>query len=181
VGELGWELHAANDQLVALYHALWAAGEEFGIRDFGIYAVDSLRLDKGYRGWKGDLEIGFSPFDASLDRFVDLTKPSFVGKDALVAEKATGSPWRFVSMTLDEDGDADAPAPSSIFDGDERIGLVTSAGWSFTLGKSICIGYVRPQYEAPGTKVEVLVYGNRVSATVGAEPLYDPTNARMRA
>lgn len=181
VGELGWELHAANDQLVALYHALWAAGEEFGIRDFGIYAVDSLRLDKGYRGWKGDLEIGFSPFDASLERFVDLTKPSFVGKDALVAEQAAGSPWRFVSMTLDVDGDADAPALSSIFDGEERIGLVTSAGWSFTLGKSICIGYVRPQYEAPGTKVEVLIFGNRVSATVGAEPLYDPTNARMRA
>jgi dimethylglycine dehydrogenase len=126
VGELGWELHASNDQLVALYHALWAAGEEFGIRDFGIYAVDSLRLDKGYRGWKGDLEIGFSPFDASLDRFVDLTKPDFVGKAALVAEKAAGSPWRFVSMTLDEDGDADAPALSSIFDGEERIGLVTS-------------------------------------------------------
>ncbi|MEN9821829.1 MAG: hypothetical protein RLZ04_255, partial [Actinomycetota bacterium] len=114
-------------------------------------------------------------------RFVDLTKPSFVGKDALVAEKAAGSPWRFVSMTLDEDGDADAPALSSIFDGEERIGLVTSAGWSFTLGKSICIGYVRPQYETPGTKVEVLIFGNRVTATVGAEPLYDPTNARMRA
>ena len=128
VGELGWELHAANHQLVALYEALWAAGEEFGIRDFGIYAVDSLRLDKGYRGWKGDLEIGFSPFDASLDRFVDLNKPAFVGKDALVAEKAAGSPWRFVSMTLDEPGTADAPALSSIFDGDERVGLVTSAG-----------------------------------------------------
>ena len=72
VGELGWELHAANEQLVALYEAVWAAGERYGIRDFGIYAVDSLRLDKGYRGWKQDLEIGFSPFDASLDRFVDL-------------------------------------------------------------------------------------------------------------
>jgi dimethylglycine dehydrogenase len=181
VGELGWELHAANDQLVALYEAIWKAGEQYGIADFGIYAVDSLRLDKGYRGWKGDLEIGFSPFDASLDRFVDLTKPSFVGKDALVAEHAAGSPWRFVSMTLDDDGDADAPALSSIFDGDERVGLVTSAGWSFTLNKSIAIGYVRPQYEAPGTKVEVLIYGNRVTATVGAEPLYDPTNAKLRA
>jgi dimethylglycine dehydrogenase len=181
VGELGWELHAANDQLVALYDAIWTAGEPYGIRDFGIYAVDSLRLDKGYRGWKGDLEIGFSPFDASLDRFVDLTKTSFVGKDALVAERAAGSPWRFVSMTLDEHGDADAPALSSIFVGDERIGLVTSAGWSFTLGRSIAIGYVRPHYEAPGTKVEVLVYGTRRAATVGAEPLYDPTNAKLRA
>ncbi len=181
VGELGWELHAANDQLVALYQAIWAAGEQFGIADFGIYAVDSLRLDKGYRGWKGDLEIGFSPFDASLDRFVDMTKSSFVGKEALVEELQYGSTWRFVSMTLDEPGVADAPALSSIFDGDERVGLVTSGGWSFTLGQSIAIGYVHPKYDTPGTKVEVLVYGERVTATVGAEPLYDPTNARLRA
>ncbi len=185
VGELGWELHAANDQIVALYDAIWAAGERYGIRDFGIYAVDSLRLDKCYRGWKGDLEIGFSPFDASLDRFVDLTKPDFVGKDALVAEKANGSPWRFVPLTLDEDGDADAPFCASIFagrgEGDERVGIVTSGGWSFTLNKSVALGYVRPQYEAAGTKLQIKIYGTLCNATVGAEPLYDPKNERLRA
>ncbi|CAB4853566.1 unannotated protein [freshwater metagenome] len=181
VGELGWELHAANDQIVALYNAIWAAGEQYGIRDFGIYAVDSLRLDKCYRGWKGDLEIGFSPFDASLDRFVDLTKPDFVGKDALVAEKANGSAWRFVPLTLDEDGDADAPFCASIFAGDERVGIVTSGGWSFTLNKSVALGYVRPQYEAAGTKLQIEIYGEVCNATVGAEPLYDPKNERLRA
>ena len=105
----------------------------------------------------------------------------FVGKAALVAEQASGSPWRFVSMTLDEPGEADAPALSSIFDGDERVGLVTSGGWSFTLGASIALGYVRPKYEAPGTKVTVLVHGERMTATVGREPLYDPDNSRLRA
>ena len=182
VGELGWELHAANDQLVALYDAIWKAGEQYGIRDFGIYAVDSLRLDKGYRGWKQDLEIGFSPFDASLDRFVDLTKPAFVGKEALVAEKAAGSPWRFVSMTLNDDGDADAPFCASIFDSSgERIGLVTSGGWSFTLGKSIALGYVRPQFEAEGTEVQIKIFGEMKTATIGREPLFDPANERLRA
>jgi len=182
VGELGWELHAANDQLVPLYKALWAAGEHYGIRDFGIYAVDSLRLDKCYRGWKGDLEIGFSPFDASLDRFVDLTKADFVGKDALVAEKASGSPWRMVPLVLDEPGEADAPALASVFDAaGERVGLVTSGGWSFTLNASLALAYVRPAFEAAGSKLFVDVYGTRVGATVGAEPLYDPTNARLRA
>jgi dimethylglycine dehydrogenase len=180
VGELGWELHARNDQLVDLYDAIWAAGTAHGIRDFGIYAVDSLRLDKCYRSWKQDLEIGYSPFDASLDRFVDLAKPSFVGKDALVAERAAGSPWRMVPLVLDEPGDADAPFCSSVFDGDANIGLVTSGGWSFTLESSVALGYVRPQYAAAGTKVEVLVYGTPVPATVGCEPLYDPTNARLR-
>ena len=181
VGELGWELHVANDQLVPLYQAIWAAGQAHGIRDFGIYAVDSLRLDKGYRGWKADLEIGFSPFDASLDRFVDLTKPDFVGKAALVAEKAAGSPWRFVSMTLDDDGDADAPFCSSIFDGDERVGIVTSGGWSFTLGKSVALGYVRPQYEVSGTRLQIKIFGELCAATVGREPLFDPDNERPRA
>ena len=180
VGELGWELHASNDQMVALYKAMWAAGEPHGIRDMGIYAVDSLRLDKCYRGWKGDLEIGFSPFDASLDRFVDMNK-EFVGKAALVAEKAKGSPYRFVPMILDDAGNADAPFCASIFSGDKRIGIATSGGWSFTLNKSIALGYVFPQFEAAGTKLEIEIFGNRVPVTVGAEPLFDPKNERLRS
>jgi dimethylglycine dehydrogenase len=184
VGELGWELHAANSQLEALYESIWAAGEQDGIRDFGIYAVDSLRLDKCYRGWKADLEIGFSPYDAALDRFVDLTKADFVGKAALVAEQESGACWRFVAMTLDEAGDADAPFCSSIFDGDgpsaERIGIVTSGGWSFALGTSIALGYITPGYEAEGTKVHINILGEMKAGTVGREPLYDPNNSRPR-
>ena len=181
VGELGWELHAANAQMRTLYDAIWAAGTPHGIADMGIYAVDSLRLDKCYRGWKQDLEIGFSPFDASLDRFVDMTKPDFVGKAALEAERRTGSPWRFVPMTLDQPGDADAPFCASIFAGAERVGIVTSGGWSFTLERSIALGYVRPAHAAPGTRLEVEIFGTRVPVTVGAEPLFDPDNARLRA
>jgi dimethylglycine dehydrogenase len=181
VGELGWELHAANDQMVGLYQAIWSSGEQHGIRDMGIYAVDCLRLDKNYRGWKGDLEIGFSPFDASLDRFVDLTKPDFVGKAALVKEKEKGSAYRFVGMTLDQDGEADAPFCAGIFDGDKRVGIVTSGGWSFTLNKSVALGYVEPKYETVGTRLTVEIFGERVSATVGSEPLFDPKNERLRA
>ena len=180
VGELGWELHASNDQMVALYKAMWAAGEPHGIRDMGIYAVDSLRLDKCYRGWKGDLEIGFSPFDASLDRFVDMNK-EFVGKAALVEEKKNGSPYRFVPMTLDVDGDADVPFCAGIFKGDKRIGIATSGGWSFTLNQSVALGYVFPEFEPAGTKLEVEIFGKRVAVTVGAEPLFDPKNDRLRS
>lgn len=183
VGELGWELHAANAQLIALYEAIWRAGKAFGIRDFGIYAVDSLRLDKCYRGWKADLEIGFSPFDAALGRFVDLTKPDFVGKAALLAERANGSSWCFVPITLDAPGDADAPFCSTIFgcDGADPIGIVTSGGWSFTLDKSIALGYVRPGYSTEGTKVLIKILGRMTAGTVRREPLYDPSNERLRA
>lgn len=184
VGELGWELHATTDQLVELYQDVWASGEPFGIRDFGIYAVDSLRLDKCYPGWKADLEIGFSPFDAGLDRFVDLSKPSFVGKEALLAERSTGSPWRFVALTLDQPGDADAPFCATVFDSADvhrRVGIVTSGGWSFTLDRSIALGYVLPACATPGTKVGIDILGERQTATVASSPLYDPGNARPRA
>ena len=113
---------------------------------------------------------------------VEELDPNVVARErAIHAEQAAGSPWRFVSMTLDEPGDADAPALSSIFDGDERIGLVTSAGWSFTLDKSVALGYVEPKYEAVGTKLEVEIFGNRVPVTVGSEPLFDPKNERLRS
>ncbi len=181
VGELGWELHASTDQMVALYEAIWAAGEVHGIRDLGIYAVDSLRLDKCYRSWKADIEIGFSPFDASLDRFVDLSKPDFVGREALIAEHATGPAYRFVPMTLDEADDADAPFCSSVFSGSQRMGIVTSGGWSFTLAKSVALAYLRPGYEAPGTSLEIEIFGRRRRATVGLEPLFDQGNLRPRA
>ena len=98
-----------------------------------------------------------------------------------MAEQAAGSAWRFVPLTLDEPGDADAPFCSSIFAGDQNVGLVTSGGWSFTLGKSIALAYVRPQYAVEGTAVEVLVHGTRATAVVGTEPLFDPKNERLRS
>jgi dimethylglycine dehydrogenase len=181
VGELGWELHAANDQLAELYQLLSAAGEQHGIRDIGIYAVDSMRLDKCYRSWKADLEIGFSPLDASLDRFVDFNKDDFVGRDALLAERERGPRYRFVPLTLDQPGDADAPANSSIYCDGERVGIVTSGGWSFTLDCSIALGYVSPSHCLPGTTVQVEIFGEQVDATVCVDPLYDPANTAPRA
>ena len=180
IGELGWELHADIAQLVPLYELLTAAGEQHGLRDIGIYAVDSMRLDKGYRSWKADLEIGFTPFDASLDRFVDLTKPHFVGRDAVVAEYARGSRYRFVTLTLDEPGDADAPPNASIFSGDERIGIVTSGGWSDTLGVSVALGYVQREHCQTGAPVAIEIFGQRMAATVSVEAIYDPSNERLR-
>ncbi len=180
VGELGWELHAAVDDLPAIYAALCEAGTPYGIADFGLYAVDALRLEKGYPGWKTDLEIGYSPLSASLDRFVALEKGDFVGRDALLAEKRRGSDWRLVTLTLDEPGEADAPALAPVFDGEERIGLVTSGGWSPTLQASLALAYVRPSFAAPGERVEVEIFGERRAATVRRAPLYDPENARLK-
>ncbi len=181
VGELGWELHAPVDQMQALYDAVWRAGQAFGIRDFGLYAMDSLRVDKCYRGWKSDLESGYTPLEASLDRFVDAKKPSFVGREALLAEIARGPAQRFVPLTFDEDGDAEAAYCAQVFQGDTNIGLTTSGVWSHTLKKSVALAYVRADQAAPGTKLQVNVLGQLRAATVQQEPLYDPANTRLRA
>src|SRR5260370_23327757 len=152
---LGWELHAAVENLPGLYEAVWNAGETYGIRDFGLYAMDSLRLDKCYRGWKVDLEIGYSPLEASLGRFVDLSKAEFVGRDAVLDEHRRGPARCFVPLTLDAPGDADAPFCALVYLNDDRVGLVTSGGWSYTLDRSIALAYVRSDLAEPGTRLEI--------------------------
>ncbi|WP_342620101.1 FAD-dependent oxidoreductase [Rhodoferax sp. GW822-FHT02A01] len=181
VGELGWELHAPVVQMQALYDAVWQAGQAYGLRDFGLYAMDSLRVDKCYRGWKSDLESGYTPLEASLDRFVDLGKPDFVGREALLAEHARGPAYRFVPLIFDEDGDAEAPYCSQVFHGKDNVGLTTSGVWSHTLQKSVALAYIRTPLAQPGTRVQVEVLGQLRAAKVHAEPLYDPRNARLRA
>jgi dimethylglycine dehydrogenase len=169
------------EQLLPAYERIVAAGAAHGIRDVGIYAVESMRLDKGYRSWKQDLETGFTAFESSLDRFVDLTKPDFVGKSALLAERERGVRRRLVPLSLDEPGEADVPLCAPVHHGGERVGLATSGFWSFTLEKSVALAYLRAELAAPGDRVEVEIFGRRVPATVGHEPLYDPENWRLRA
>ena len=181
VGELGWELHAPMKELVGLYQTLWAAGQPHGIADFGIYAVDSLRLDKAYRGWKSDIEIGYSPFEAGLERFVALKKPAFIGRNALLAEQRRGPTQRMVPLILDDPADADAPALASVFHNHERVGLVTSAGWSYTLNASVALAYIRIDLAHQGQPLIVNVFGDHRTAKVAPEVPYDPTNARLRA
>ncbi len=181
VGELGWELHAPIAALPDLYQTVWRAGEQYDVRDFGMYAMDSLRLDKCYRGWKSDLEIGYTPLEASLDRFVDIRKPEFVGRNAIIAEKENGPAQRYVPLTLDSDAVADAPFCAPVYHGEERVGLVTSGGWSHTLNASIALAYIRVDLARPGVRLEIDILGERVPATIGREPLFDPDNVRLRA
>ncbi|MDA5092868.1 FAD-dependent oxidoreductase [Aliiroseovarius sp. KMU-50] len=177
-GELGWEVHCTNDNQPAIYGAIIAAGA----KPFGMYALDSMRLEKGYRTWKGDLSTDYSMFEGGLDRFVKLDKPQdFPGKAALLTEKQQGSKKRFVTMTV-EAGDCDAPYMSCVWSGNEIVGETTSGGWGYRVNKSIAYGMVRPELAAPGTELEVEIYGEKFRATVQEDqPLWDPENARIRA
>lgn len=177
-GELGWEVHAENADVPAIYDAIMAAGAT----PFGMYALNALRIEKGYRAWKGDLSTDYTLFEGGLDRFVKLDKPQdFPGKAALQGEKQQGSKKRFVTLLVDA-GDQDAPYMSTIWSGDTVVGETTSGAWGYRIGASVALGVVRTDLAVPGQKLEVEIYGARRSATVQPDqPLWDPENARLRA
>jgi len=181
VGELGWELHVPSEQLAAVHALLVAAGEPLGLAHFGLYAMDSLRLEKCYRSWKADLTTEYTPLMASLDRFVRLDKAAaFIGREALRREAAVGPRERLVPLLV-EARDADAAAVSIVYRDSQVVGLVTSGGYGYRLNRSIALAYVRTDLAAEGTELEVEILGERCRARVGREPLYDPYNLRLRA
>ena len=180
VGELGWELHFPLAEMVGVYERLWQAGQDHGIRDFGMYAMESMRLEKCYRAWKMDLSTDYSPLSGVLDRFIDLDKTDFIGRAPMLVEKQAGSAEKFVPLLL-EDGDVDAPYLATVWMGDERVGLVTSGGYGHRIDRSIALSYIRSDLAAAGTELEVDVFGVRRQATVATEPLYDPGNDRLKA
>ncbi|MEQ8653252.1 MAG: FAD-dependent oxidoreductase [Kiloniellales bacterium] len=179
VGELGWELHFPISQVLGVYEMLWGAGEAHGIRDFGMYAMDSMRLEKCYRSWKQDLSTDWTLYEGGLDRFVKLDKEDFPGKAALQKEKQQGSKERFVPLLLEET-DSEAPYLASVWQNGAAVGLVTSCGYGHRIGKSIALATVRSDLTQEGTELEIDIYGVRRKAVVASEPLYDPQNARLR-
>jgi dimethylglycine dehydrogenase len=181
VGELGFELHVADEHLAALHARLLDSGVDLGIGHFGLYAQESLRLEKCYRSWKADLTRDYTPLSAALERFVRLEKPvDFSGREALRRQAAAGVPERFVPLLV-EAGDADAAPVSIVWRGGERVGLVTSGGYGYRLKRSIALAYVRRDLSEPGTELTVEILGERRRAIVGREPLYDPNNVRLRS
>ena len=179
-GELAFELHVANEHLLAVYQTLTAAGESFGLGRFGLYAAESMRLEKGYRHWKADLIDEVDPFEAGLERFVRLDKDAFVGKEALAAVIKEPRSRQFVVMCVDCTHASPHPGDSVWHEG-QVVGTVTSAGWGHRTGKNIAFAYVSPAVADLGARLEVDVLGTRHLATIVAECLYDPDNERVRS
>lgn len=176
-GELGWEVHCRPADAPAIWDALTQAGA----KPFGMYALDALRIEKGYRSWKGDLSADYSLVEAGLERFIDGDKPAFIGKASLAAERVAGPRRRFVALRV-EAGEADAPPMSPIRKDGAIVGEVTSGGWGYRVGGSLALGMIRADLAAPGTGVEVEIYGARCPAEVRqAGPVWDPRNERLRA
>ena len=180
VGELGWELHPPMEYLEALHDALWQAGEEFSIANFGLYAVNSLRIEKAYRGWGAELTNEVTMIDAGMERFIKLDKDNFVGKDATLRQQHAARIFQLVYFEI-EPTDSDVRGGEPIFMADECVGVTTSGGYGHIVQKSLGFGYVDPANSEPGTDLDIDLLGERCRATVLKDAAYDPANERLRA
>lgn len=177
-GELGWELHANCEDIPVIFDAVMVSGA----RHFGMYALDSLRIEKGYQGWKGDLSSDYTLLEAGLDRFMDLTKSSeFLGKTVLKIEQQKGVQKRFVSLRVAA-GDCDAHYMAPIWFDSQIVGEATSGAWGHRVGHSVVLGYVRHDLAQEGTELEVEIFGELCMAQVQAgTAVWDPHNLRLQA
>jgi dimethylglycine dehydrogenase len=179
-GELGWEIHSKVDDTATIFDAVWAAGRKHGLKPFGMFALDALRLEKGYRAWKQDLSTDYTVLQGGLDRFVKWDKPVFKGKAALLNEKQQGVKKRFVTLLV-EAGEYDAPYMSTLWHDGKVVGETTSGGWGYRIDKSIALGMLRADLATSGTRVEVEIFGQRYPAVVQEDkPLWDPENERLK-
>lgn len=180
VGELGWELHPQMQHLEQLYDALWQAGEQYRMVNFGLYAVNSLRMEKAYRGWGAELTNEVTLLDSDMQRFIKFDKEDFVGRKATLQQLEEGLTTRLVYFELDS-GDSDVRGSEPVFDGDTCIGVTTSGGYGHLVQKSLGFAYVYPQYAGHGMSFEVELLGERRIARVLREPAYDPLNRCLKA
>ena len=177
-GELGWEIHCATADAPLIWDALAQAS----VVPFGMYALNSLRIEKGYRAWKGDLSTDYTAFETGLDRFIKLDKAhDFPGKLALLKEKQAGRKKRFVTMIV-ECEEYEAPYMSILWSNDKVVGEVTSSAWGYRVGALIALGFVQIDNAHKGAILEIEIYGKRYKATIQAnEALWDAENNRIRA
>jgi glycine cleavage system aminomethyltransferase T len=181
VGELGWELYCPAEYGLALWQTLWEAGEPHGMAAGGYRAIDSLRLEKGYRVWGADITPDVTPDEGGVAFAVKLDKPGgFIGREALARAAERGPRTRLCCLTLED--------PRSVALGNEPVrvegdiaGRVTSGGFGYTVGRSIAYAHLPPDRSAPDTPVEVEIFGRWVGWQVAREPLFDPDRERVRA
>ncbi|MFM9140248.1 MAG: glycine cleavage T C-terminal barrel domain-containing protein, partial [Solirubrobacterales bacterium] len=179
VGEPGWELYCPTEYGARLWRTIYEAGQPHGLLACGYKAIDTLRLEKGYRVWAADITPDDNPYEAGLGFAVRPDKPGgFIGDEALAQ---AGEPLRrLVAITLD-DPRAVALGNEPVRIAGEIAGRVTSGGFGYTVGESIALAYVPSGVCEPGTPVEVDIFGEWVTGTIVQEPLYDPAGERLRA
>ncbi len=181
VGELGWEFYCPMEYGLRLWDILWEAGRPEGIVAAGYKAIDTLRLEKGYRYWSSEISPDYTPYEAGLGFAVKLDKGDFIGREALLKQKEAGLKQKLCCLTL-SDSQTIALGKEPIRSAEGRIiGWVAAGGYGYSVGKSIIYSYLPIEFSKVGTKLEIEFFGEQVGAAVVQSPLWDPKGERIRA
>jgi dimethylglycine dehydrogenase len=175
IGELGWELHHDIDQQLSLYDLLIEKGAAYGIAPIGMRAIDSLRLEKSYRGWNLDLSSEYTPLESGLERFVALDKGEFRGREALLKQQLEGLRLKMVTLEID-DCDVQPISNSPVFDSSGMIGRITSGGYAHTLDKVIALAYIDAEKITAKDSFEAEILGQRHRTVIIPDSPYDAKN-----
>ena len=177
-GELAWEIHLPLEQSSRAFEILWEAGAPYGIKPFGMRAIDSMRIEKGYRHWKADLITEFNPLESGLERFVDFDK-EFVGKSALRQMQEQGPRRSFVTLQVDCDEAAAHPG-TSVIAHDGVCGTVTSSAWGHRTARNLVMAFIDPTHARADRELGVEVLDRVYPARIIDACAYDPGNVRVK-
>jgi len=181
MGELGWELHHPMNQMEKLYDCIYEAGKNEKIQNFGTYAVNSLRMEKAYRGWGAELTGEISLVEAGMDRFFNLNKKSnFIGSKALREKIQSRVDIKIIYLEIDVD-DADARGNEPVYHNNKIVGVITSGGYGFRVNKSLAFAYVQAELAKDGTELSVEIQGQKRKAKILNTPAYDPQNIKLKS
>ena len=175
-GELGWELHMPFDAMADVYAALWQAGEAYGIADYGSFAMNVMRMEKGFKG-AGELTNEVTLAEADVLRFARTDK-AYLGRDRTLN---TDLPWVCAYLEIEPDGEIDGHGGEAVMLDGRVVGATASVAYGHTVGKILAFAYVKPQAAPPGTALEVVIHGTPRAARVLGAPAYDPESLKPRA
>ena len=174
-GELGWEFHMPATACLNVYNALWAAGEAYGIADYGSFAMNAMRMEKAFKG-AGELTNEVTLAEANVLRFARMDK-AYLGRDKTLN---TDLPWVCAYLEIEPDGHADGHGGEAVLHNGRVVGSTASVAYGPTVGKILAFAYVKPEAAEPGTALEVMIHGSPRAARVLAEPAYDPNSLKPR-
>ena len=178
-GELGWEIHGKREGMLAVYDALWAAGEDHGITDYGSFAMNVMRLEKGFKG-AGELTNEVTLPEADVMRFVKMDK-EFIGKTATEASlNANSKPWHCAYIAVEADGQFDGHGGEAVMVDGQVVGSTSSMAYGHSVGKIMGFAYMKPEAAKPGTEIEVMIMNSPRKGVVMGDAIYDPENLNPR-
>ena len=177
-GELGWEIHTERDGLLAVYDALWSAGESHGVVDYGSFAMNTMRMEKMFKG-AGELTNEVTLPEADVMRFVKLDK-DYIGKAQTVSSMESTLPWVCAYLEIEPDGVEDGHGGEAVLHNDMVVGSTASVTFGHSVGKILAFAYIKPVAAGAGTELQVVIAGKPRNARVLDKPAYDPESLLPR-